>query len=175
MINNTINTKLEFGKYRGRDLADVAEEDLTYMQWILWNIEVLDPELRTRIAGEIRRVVENRFPGYGEIEGSDPPVVFPYGKYQGMPVRLGAKMAPDYALWFYRTSLSSEFRLALAIKDALEEAGYRVAEGEKRNRLFGRDSRRRNRRLVVSEQRKNRRPRGSLLRGRPLRGGHTTR
>lgn len=38
-----------FGKYKGRDLADVAHEDAGYLRWILKSMDTLDADLRYSI------------------------------------------------------------------------------------------------------------------------------
>ena len=38
-----------FGKYKGRDLADVALEDAGYLRWMLKSMDPLDPDLRYSI------------------------------------------------------------------------------------------------------------------------------
>jgi DNA polymerase-3 subunit epsilon/exodeoxyribonuclease X len=38
-----------FGKYKGRDLADVAHEDASYLRWMLKSMDTLDADLRYSI------------------------------------------------------------------------------------------------------------------------------
>eukprot|EP00439_Symbiodinium_sp_Y106_P020851 s6075_g2.t1 len=91
--------EMSFGKHRGRLISEIAEEDPSYLKWLLGQTE--DPDSSSRLL-EVAEYVREYFP---EVEDA---AVVGFGKYKGMSVSQLVKEDPDYCSWILATAAKED-------------------------------------------------------------------
>lgn len=82
-----INTIITFGKYKGKEIAEVYENDFGYVKWLYTQELILGSK------PEIKEFLRSKF------EGSDMSYVMRFGKYKNKSINSIKSNDPKYIDW----------------------------------------------------------------------------